>query len=283
MNLVGTRVKHRIYGSHGIVEQQTDSMILVRFSGAHPRLKEEMKFSFPNETTFREFLIADEANLQKEILMNDLSPYPCVELNGISWWRIDEKRWVDAMMRCPRDGIITLQLEDLHVEQTFRDTLAAMPIESLIQEGTDIRNELKERQSGRPGNSLTVGEKRRARRGVIFMETAFERLESPEYSSAYKWAVLKDNLHTLSALYRNAGQSEKCYTDLFMKYKALRPTVFNSKFLTSLSASFCDMGDLEGAEWACDAAVSFGASPSGIHLKNVMYRIEAMKEEQNGE
>lgn len=283
MNLVGQNVTHMKYGSGIVIEQKGDTFT-VHFQSCIKENSQDMRFSLSVKDTLRKFITFDNSELQQAMLLRSVDEMPYVEHGGKTWWRKSENEWLDIMLVPASSKQFVQELETLH-QQKLRNCilvkLRELSVEELINRSKNIRAEIKERQGARRGNDADAYIKSKAFEGINYIEVALEKIinerSKPIEVKAYE---IEHCLPMLSAFYRNVDMSYKCYTDIILKYRNFPADVFSGELYTSLSAAFCDLGDLDSACDYFDLAIKSGQNRNSVHLENVYNRIQAMLSER---
>lgn len=276
INLVGQEITHFSHGD-GVVVEQTPSCIKVKFYCCSDPDKQFLRYSLMSPDTFRKFLKCRNYEIQRSMLLRDIGDLPLVVLDGIEWWREAPRQWLNIGLIHATNKLHIDNLERLY-KQLLRkrklDELSDIPVAELLSRATTLRAEIKAIQVERRGNSTNDSVKAKAHEGIDYIEAALSR------TGNITDAEIRGCLPMLSAFYRNVGESARCYTDIYKKYKDR--DVFSGKFYVSLAAAYCDMGDADGALKTLDIAHSHGESANSIHSQRVYERIQAILNERDG-
>ena len=280
MKIVGVKVVHK-KGIFGVVAEQNDKRIRVQFE--HPVLhgKKVWYYAFPSPVTFRNELSAVDPAVQESILLSDFDGLPFVDCCSVRWWRKGPQDWANLEYAREIHTAFSRELDELYSKK-LRDerftALKLLPVVDLFSKAIEIRKVIKRSQGERRGDRLEAHEVDMSAEGADCLEVAIAKmLGDASLSVDYKASELRYYLPVLSSFYRGSKQSERCYTDILLKYKDFPLPLFGGKLYTSVAAAFCDMGDLEGAEKYYHLAIKHGQSRNSIHLDNVWHRIEAMR------
>ncbi len=273
IDLIGQKVTHFLWGD-GVVLEQTPNTISVEFFNQTETSRSFAKFSLTSPDTFRRFLKCHDAGVQRSMLLRDIGNLPSVKYDGVEWWRKAPSQWLNIDLIYAKDKTYVEKLE-AEYEQSVRrkrlDELSRNPVPELLSKAAILRREINEIQLGKRSNSTNDSVKLKAYEGVDYIEAALSKTQEITDSE------IRGALPMLSAFYRNIGDSPRCYTDIYKKYKDRH--VLSGKFYISLAASYCDMGDADDALRALDIAYLNGESESSVHAQRVYQRIQALLSE----
>lgn len=263
------------------------------FTVLFPTTNKAVKFA-KDPYTVRKFIHAIDESVQSKILTESLLGYETFTYEGQLYCRKPGAPWKDLHLYTVPDSLqseINVKIKKEQEAASIREEeerrrrelaeLKSLSIVELLDRANNISQQINEsfrrKQSNgkmRPANLANREEQELAQKAIPLYEIAFEKImETPELHSP-DIEVLRSNLPSLSARYRNVDKPELCITNLFDFYRLKCPKALGHEFFTSLSAAYCDLSDVEGALDYLEIALKLNRYRITYQMDNVITRIK---------